>query len=114
MSYLELVVSGGQSISKRRHVRGCGLVNLYPSDVAYDIASGPYVGGALAIEHENVLKAFSMHADIFGRGHTVSETGGPVWVRPSFGGAQLLELIVLSSTECLDLRFSSLRRHSCC
>jgi transcription factor C subunit 6 len=49
--------------------------------VPYDIASGPYVGGALAVEHENVLKAFSMHADVLGRGHTVSETRGPIWVR---------------------------------
>jgi transcription factor C subunit 6 len=70
--------------------------------VAYDIASGPYVGGALAVEHENVLKAFSVRADVLGRGHTVSETGGPIWVRRRSGATSA------SRNFCLKLSLQSI------
>ncbi|KAF9515709.1 hypothetical protein BS47DRAFT_1293515 [Hydnum rufescens UP504] len=48
-------------------------------DISYGVAFGPYSGGPLAAEHENLLKCYSMMPASLGRGHGTSETKGPVW-----------------------------------
>lgn len=73
-------------ISLGREVRlSCTPFNLATSrrstDVCYCTTSGPYTGGPLAIEHENLVKSYAVLPTILGRGHAVSETRGPIWVR---------------------------------
>lgn len=46
----------------------------------YYVTSGPYSGGPVTVEHDNLVKVYSLHGDVLGRGHISAETKGPVWV----------------------------------
>ena len=41
----------------------------------------PFGGGPITIDHENVVKAYSASPSMLGRGHTLLEPQGPIWVR---------------------------------
>ncbi|KAI0315239.1 hypothetical protein OF83DRAFT_1164870 [Amylostereum chailletii] len=43
------------------------------------IPFSPYAGGPIAIDHENIVKAYSASPSMLGRGHTLMEPNGPVW-----------------------------------
>lgn len=39
-----------------------------------------FAGGPITIDHENIVKAYSASLSMLGRGHTLVEPNGPVWV----------------------------------
>ena len=45
------------------------------------MAFSPFGGGPITIDHENVVKAYSASPSMLGRGHTLLEPQGPIWVR---------------------------------
>lgn len=51
------------------------------SDVINSATFSPYDGGPVTIDHENTVKAYSVSPSMLGRGHTLLEPNGPVWVR---------------------------------
>ncbi|KAI0050874.1 hypothetical protein FA95DRAFT_1587504 [Auriscalpium vulgare] len=48
-------------------------------DVITAFPYSPYAGGPVTIDHENIVKAFSVSPSMLGRGHTLMEPAGPVW-----------------------------------
>ena len=50
-------------------------------DVVTTICYSPYAGSAITIDHENIIKAYSVAPSMLGRGHTLLELNGPIWVR---------------------------------
>ena len=45
------------------------------------MAYSSYMGGPITIDHENIVKAYSASPSMLGRGHTLMDPQGPVWVR---------------------------------
>jgi hypothetical protein len=41
----------------------------------------PYQGGPVTIDHENIVKAYSLSPLMLGRGHILLDPDGPSWVR---------------------------------
>lgn len=39
-----------------------------------------YAGGVVGSDGENIMKAFSIHPTMLGRGHVILESSGPIWV----------------------------------
>ena len=50
-------------------------------DVVNSLAFSPYTGGPITMDHENTVKAYSASPSMLGRGHSLVEPQGPVWVR---------------------------------
>jgi transcription factor C subunit 6 len=50
-------------------------------DVINSMAFSLFSGGPITIDHESVVKAYSASPSMLGRGHTLLEPQGPVWVR---------------------------------
>ncbi|KZT23993.1 hypothetical protein NEOLEDRAFT_1170475 [Neolentinus lepideus HHB14362 ss-1] len=48
-------------------------------DVISCVANSVYAGGAITIDHENIIKVFQTAPAMLGRGHMFLEPGGPVW-----------------------------------
>ncbi|KDQ50099.1 hypothetical protein JAAARDRAFT_142476 [Jaapia argillacea MUCL 33604] len=48
-------------------------------DVVTCMAYSVYGGGAIAIDHENIIKVYQASPSMLGRGHYLMEPGGPVW-----------------------------------
>ncbi|KAI0063453.1 hypothetical protein BV25DRAFT_1915354 [Artomyces pyxidatus] len=48
-------------------------------DVINCIPYSQYAGGPITIDHENIIKAYSVSPSMLGRGHTLMEPSGPVW-----------------------------------
>ncbi|KAI0034530.1 hypothetical protein K488DRAFT_45316 [Vararia minispora EC-137] len=48
-------------------------------DVIPCIPYSPYAGGPITIDHENIVKAYSVSPSMLGRGHMLLEPTGPVW-----------------------------------
>jgi transcription factor C subunit 6 len=40
----------------------------------------PFAGGPITMDHENMVKAYSASPSMLGRGHSLFEPQGPVWV----------------------------------
>jgi transcription factor C subunit 6 len=60
-------------------------------DVINSMAFSPFVSGLVTIDHENIIKTFSLSPATLGKGHELFEPAGPVWV--SLGLlSQLLEV----------------------
>jgi transcription factor C subunit 6 len=57
------------------------------------MAFSPFGGGPITIDHENIVKAYSASPSMLGRGHTLLEPQGPVWVRSLLGPHILPQLI---------------------
>lgn len=51
------------------------------SDVINSVTYAPFSGGPITIDHENTVKSYSAAPSMLGRGHTLLESGGPIWVR---------------------------------
>ena len=50
-------------------------------DVVTAMEFSAYTGSAVTIDHENMVKAYSVSPSMLGRGHTILEPNGPIWVR---------------------------------
>lgn len=50
------------------------------TDVINTMAFSSFGGGPVTIDHENIVKAYSASPSMLGRGHTLLEPQGPVWV----------------------------------
>ena len=50
-------------------------------DVVNSLAFSPFTGGPITMDHENTVKAYSASPSMLGRGHSLLEPQGPVWVR---------------------------------
>lgn len=50
------------------------------ADVINDMVYSPYGAGVVTIDHENIVKIYSASPSMLGRGHSLLESGGPVWV----------------------------------
>lgn len=44
------------------------------------MAFSPFTGGPITMDHENTVKAYSASPSMLGRGHSLMEPQGPVWV----------------------------------
>ena len=55
-------------------------VMLLSLDVINSITYTPYSGGPVTIDHENIVKTYSVSPIMLGRGHQLLEPSGPVWV----------------------------------
>lgn len=49
-------------------------------DVMNSITYSHYAGGVVGSDGENIMKAFSIHPTMLGRGHVILESSGPIWV----------------------------------
>ena len=50
-------------------------------DIVNALAFSPFTGGPITMDHENTVKAYSASPSMLGRGHSLMEPQGPVWVR---------------------------------
>ncbi|KAI8982792.1 hypothetical protein BD414DRAFT_515960 [Trametes punicea] len=57
----------------------CGNVINRTRDIVTAMEYSPYTGSAITIDHENMIKAFSVTPTMLGRGHTIFEPNGPIW-----------------------------------
>ncbi|KAI0373079.1 hypothetical protein BV20DRAFT_990682 [Pilatotrama ljubarskyi] len=57
----------------------CGNAINRTRDVVTAMEFSTYIGSAVTIDHENMIKAYSVSPTTLGRGHTVLEPNGPVW-----------------------------------
>ncbi|KAF8632767.1 hypothetical protein AX15_001702 [Amanita polypyramis BW_CC] len=58
-----------------------GSVMNRTRDVINTMTYSAYAGGPITIDHENIIKAYSASPSMLGRGHTLMDPQGPVWVR---------------------------------
>lgn len=49
-------------------------------DVINTLTFSPYASGPVTMDHENTVKAYAASPSMLGRGHTLLEPLGPVWV----------------------------------
>lgn len=50
------------------------------SDVINSMTFSPFGGGPITIDHENIVKVYSVSPSMLGRGHILMEPQGPIWV----------------------------------
>ena len=55
--------------------------SILHQDVVTSMCYSTYAGSAVTIDHENIVKAYSVTPSMLGRGHTLLEPNGPIWVR---------------------------------
>ncbi|TFK90283.1 hypothetical protein K466DRAFT_543680 [Polyporus arcularius HHB13444] len=76
-----VIVSGGydgvECVTDIRDM--CGNVMNRTRDVVTSMCFSPYTGSAITIDHENIIKAYSLSPMMLGRGHTILEPNGPIW-----------------------------------
>ncbi|KAI0636554.1 hypothetical protein C8Q77DRAFT_1093294 [Trametes polyzona] len=76
-----VIASGGydgvECITDIRDMRG-NVINR-TRDVVTAMEFSTYTGSAVTIDHENMIKAYSVSPSTLGRGHTVLEPNGPIW-----------------------------------
>ncbi|KAI0647474.1 hypothetical protein C8Q79DRAFT_1068955 [Trametes meyenii] len=76
-----VVASGGydgvECITDIREMGG-NVVNR-TRDVVTTMEFSTYTGSIATIDHENMIKAYSVFTSTLGRGHTVLEPNGPIW-----------------------------------
>ena len=66
--------------SHTRHRNVSKLLNIPTTDVITTMCFSPYTGSGITIDHENIIKAYSVSPAMLGRGHTILEPNGPIWV----------------------------------
>ncbi|KAI0929118.1 hypothetical protein AcW1_006148 [Taiwanofungus camphoratus] len=49
-------------------------------DVVNSLCYSQFCGGPITIDHENIIKTYSVAPSMLGRGHTLLEPDGPAWV----------------------------------
>ncbi|KAI0831441.1 hypothetical protein BC628DRAFT_1336499 [Trametes gibbosa] len=57
----------------------CGNVLNRTRDLVMAMEFSTYTGSAVTVDHENMIKAYSVSPSTLGRGHTVLEPNGPIW-----------------------------------
>ncbi|OJT08897.1 Transcription factor tau subunit sfc6 [Trametes pubescens] len=76
-----VIASGGydgvECITDIRDMHG-NVINR-TRDVVTAMEFSTYTGSAVTIDHENMIKAYSVSPSTLGRGHTVLEPNGPIW-----------------------------------
>ncbi|KAI0672794.1 hypothetical protein C8Q78DRAFT_1077122 [Trametes maxima] len=76
-----VIASGGydgvECITDIREMSG-NVVNR-TRDVVTTMEFSTYTGSIATIDHENMIKAYSVSPNTLGRGHTVLEPNGPIW-----------------------------------
>ncbi|KAI1788392.1 hypothetical protein LXA43DRAFT_643457 [Ganoderma leucocontextum] len=76
-----VIASGGydgvETITDIRDM--CGNVMNRTRDVVTSMCYSTYAGSAVTIDHENIIKAYSVAPSMLGRGHTLLEPNGPIW-----------------------------------
>lgn len=76
----------GQVVNRTRGMLG---VRLHPevrgsgarTDVINTTAHSAFATGPIMIDHDNIVKAYSVSPSMLGRGHGLMDPDGPVWVR---------------------------------
>ncbi|KAF7297836.1 Pre-mRNA splicing factor [Mycena kentingensis (nom. inval.)] len=58
---------------------GHGSIMNRTRDVINSMTFSPYGGGPVSIDHENIVKVFSLSPSMLGRGHILMEPAGPIW-----------------------------------
>ncbi|PIL24356.1 hypothetical protein GSI_14109 [Ganoderma sinense ZZ0214-1] len=76
-----VIVSGGydgvETITDVRDM--CGNAMNRTRDIVTSMCYSTYAGSAVTIDHENIIKAYSIAPSMLGRGHTILEPNGPIW-----------------------------------
>jgi transcription factor C subunit 6 len=62
----------------------------------------PFGAGPITIDHENIVKVYSVSPSMLGRGHILMEPQGPIWVRTVVYTSQDACLIWLQSLHASD------------
>ncbi|KAF7299226.1 Pre-mRNA splicing factor [Mycena indigotica] len=58
---------------------GHGSIMNRTRDVVHSMTFSQYGSGPITIDHENIIKVFSLSPSMLGRGHILMEPGGPIW-----------------------------------
>ncbi|KAJ6509010.1 hypothetical protein C8R45DRAFT_969593 [Mycena sanguinolenta] len=58
---------------------GHGSVMNRTRDVINSMTFSPFGGGPITIDHENIVKVYSVSPSMLGRGHILMEPQGPIW-----------------------------------
>ncbi|KAJ6620827.1 hypothetical protein B0H10DRAFT_2020767 [Mycena sp. CBHHK59/15] len=76
-----VIVSGGyDGLECLTDIReGHGSVMNRTRDVINTMTYSPFGGGPITIDHENIVKIYSVSPSMLGRGHILMEPQGPVW-----------------------------------
>ncbi|KAJ7644297.1 hypothetical protein FB45DRAFT_1053081, partial [Roridomyces roridus] len=76
-----VIVSGGydglECVTDIRE--GHGSVMNRTRDVILAMTYSPFGGGPITIDHENIVKVYSVSPSMLGRGHILMEPQGPIW-----------------------------------
>jgi len=56
-----------------------GYVFNRTRDAINSITYSPFLSAVVTIDHENIIKSYSVSPSTLGRGHTLMDPGGPVW-----------------------------------
>ncbi|OBZ65716.1 Transcription factor tau subunit sfc6 [Grifola frondosa] len=75
-------------------------------DVINSVCYSTYCGGPITIDHENIVKAYSVSPSMLGRGHTLLEPDGPVW---SVGASDYHPQLAIGVTDGTCLTTNTLR-----
>ncbi len=51
------------------------------TDAINSVVYSPYLSAVVTIDHENTIKSYSLSPSTLGRGHTLMDPAGPVWVK---------------------------------
>ena len=78
-----------------------------PLDVVNSLAFSPYTGGPITMDHENTVKAYSASPSMLGRGHSLVEPQGPVWVRLVSHGSPSIYTEIFAECTCLGFPSSA-------
>ncbi|KAL1741425.1 hypothetical protein HDZ31DRAFT_66944 [Schizophyllum fasciatum] len=76
-----VIASGGydgvECFTDIREGHGCAMNRT--RDVILTMAYAPYGAGVMTIDHDNIIKLYSVSPSMLGRGHMLFEPQGPVW-----------------------------------
>ncbi|KAJ7712442.1 hypothetical protein B0H16DRAFT_1624941 [Mycena metata] len=76
-----VIVSGGyDGLECLTDIReGHGSIMNRTRDVINTMTYSPFGGGPITIDHENIVKVYSVSPSMLGRGHILMEPQGPIW-----------------------------------
>ncbi|KAF7291665.1 Pre-mRNA splicing factor [Mycena chlorophos] len=85
---------------------GHGSIMNRTRDVVNSMTFSSYGGGPITIDHENIVKVFSLSPSMLGRGHILMEPEGPIW---SLNASELHPSIAVGSADGVCSTTNSLR-----
>ena len=65
------------------------------------MAYSSYTGGPITIDHESIIKTYSASPSMLGRGHTLMDPQGPVWVRV-YDGSMSTSIVLMYFTQSIS------------